>query len=206
MNKIGIAAFLLASFLSCASAQGGEGHYDVLNYSSGSPEYEKYLVTVDSYTTNGSVYHKKYVEYLYGVAKILLSEKKMTVGERSIGFYYDKKENRKDKLFLGVDLSVPESAVQPSETYEKNARVMMGGYLKDVMGVLHSCTAVLAENEVKGVVIGLVWNRGGAKELINVWILKEDLTLFYRNSLTLSELVVRGTVTNTEGRIIRLTL
>lgn len=206
MNKICLTVFLLTSFLSCASAQGGEGHYDVLNYSSGSPEYGKYLVDVDSYTTSGSVYHKKYVEYLYGVAKILATEKSMAVGEKSIGFYYDKKENRKDKLFLGVDLSVPDQAVLPSETYEKNARVMIGAYLKDVMGVMHSCTAVLAENEIKGTVIGLVWRRGGAKELINVWILKEDLALFYRNSLTLSELVIRSTVTNTDGRIIRLTL
>ena len=206
MKSMLLASILFAAALSCASAQQGEGQYDVLTYSAGSSEYEKYLVSVDSYTTNGGVYHRKYTDYLHGIAKILLTEKKMTVAEQSIGFYYDKKENRKDKLFLGVDVRIPDAAVRPAETYENNARALTGVFLRDVMGVLHSCRTVLSENEVKGVVIGLGWQRGGAKELINVWITKEDLALFYAGSLTISELVVRGTVTNTEGRIIRLTL
>ena len=206
MKKIFAASVMSVMFFSCASAQVAQGHYDVLTYSAGASEYEKYLVAVDSYTTNGGVYHKKYTDYLYGIAKILLTEKTMTIAEKSIGFYYDKKENRKDKLFLGVDVGIADTSVAQAETYEKNARTLTGTFLKDVMGVLHSCTAVLAESEVKGVVIGLVWQRGGARELINVWVSKEDLALFYKNSLTLSELVVRSTVTNTEGRIIRLTL
>jgi hypothetical protein len=206
MKKLFAASTMFAVFLSCASAQIPEGHYDVLTYSAGASVYEKYLVSVDSYTTNGGVYHKKYTDYLNGIAKILLTEKTMDIAEKSIGFYYDKKENRKDKLFLGVDILIPDVLVAQSETYEKNARILIGSRFKDVMGVLHSCTAVLAENEVKGIVIGLVWQRGGARELINVWVSKEDIALFYKNSLTLSELVVRSTVTNTEGRIIRLTL
>ena len=206
MKNMLFASVLCVLALSCASAQQGSGQYDVLTYSAGTPEYEKYLVSVGSYTTNGAVYHKKYTDYLHGIAKILFTEKKMTVAEQSIGFYYDKKENRKDKLFLGVDIRMPEQTVRPAESYENNARAMMGLYLREVMDVLHSCQTVLAENEVKGVVIGLAWQRGGARELINVWVSKEDLSLFYAGSLTLSELVVRGTVTNTEGRIIRLTL
>ena len=197
---------LFALALSCASAQQGDAQYDVLTYSAGSSGYEKYLVSVGSYTTNGAIYQKKYTDYLYGIAKILLSEKKMDVIEQSIGFYYDKKENRKDKLFLTVDIRMPDQEVRSAESYENNARAMMGLSLRGVMDVLHSCQTVLSENEVKGVVMGLAWQRGGARELINVWVSKEDLALFYAKSLTLNEVVIRGTVTNTEGRIIRLTL
>jgi len=206
MKKLFTVIVLCASFFSCASAQNGGGHYDVLTYAGAAADYTPYLVSIESYTTNGSIYHKKYTDYLYGVAKILIVEKKLSVGEKSIGFYFDKKENRKDKLFLGVDIRTSDADVLVSEGYEKNGRIMMGKYLKDVMDVLNSCSAVIAENEVKGVVIGLIWQRGNVKELINVWIPKEDMSLFYSASLTLSGLVAKSTVTNTDGRIIRLAL
>jgi hypothetical protein len=143
---------------------------------------------------------------LYGIAKIFRDEKKVFVGEKSIGFYYDKKENRKDKLFLGVDLIMPDSSVTLDADYEKNARTIISKNLREMMNVLSSCTEVLKENEVKGVVVGLIWNRGGRKELVNIWISKSDMDLYYGNGLTLNELVIRSTVTNTDGHIIRMTM
>jgi hypothetical protein len=199
-------------FLTCASAQqGGENNvsvdkYDVSRYANEDSVYSLYLVPIDSYTTNGALYHKKYLPYLYGIAKIFRDEKKVFVGEKSIGFYYDKKENRKDKLFLGVDLIMPDSAVILDADYEKNARTMISKNLREMMNVLSSCTEVLKENEVKGVVVGLIWNRGGRKELVNIWISKSDMDLYYGNGLTLNELVIRSTVTNTDGHIIRMTM
>ncbi|MGL4370496.1 MAG: hypothetical protein ACRCUT_12615, partial [Spirochaetota bacterium] len=88
MNKCFMVIVLCASFLMCASAAPENGRYNVLKYTSGASGYEKYLVTIESYTTNGSVYQKKYTDYLYGVARILTEETKMSVVERSIGFYY----------------------------------------------------------------------------------------------------------------------
>ncbi|HEY1405402.1 MAG TPA: hypothetical protein VF857_02210 [Spirochaetota bacterium] len=198
--------------MTCATAQQKEqtanppDKYDVLQYATEDSRYNKYLVTIESYTTNGSTYHKKYLQYLYGIAKIFVDEKKIAVGEHSIGFYYDKKENRKDKLYLGVDLILPDEMVSQEASYDKNARALIGKNLREMMSVLSSCTEVLKENEVKGVVVGLVWKRNGLRELVNIWISKDDVDLFYRNELTLNELVIRSTVTNTDGRIIRMTL
>ena len=199
-------------FLTCASAQqtGGNGgtteKYDVSQYANEDSVYSMYLVPVDSYTTNGAVYHKKYIKYLYGIAKIFRDEKKAFVGDKSIGFYYDKKENRKDKLFLGVDLLIPGSSVVKEDDYEKNARKIIGRNLRETMNVLSSCTEVLKEEEIRGVVVGLIWDRSGKREMVNIWIGKSDMDLYYGNGLTLNELVIRSTVTNTDGRIIRMSL
>ncbi len=199
-------------FLTCASAQqkgtngGTTEKYDVSQYANEDSVYSMYLVPVDSYTTNGAVYHKKYIKYLYGIAKIFRDEKKVFVGDKSIGFYYDKKENRKDKLFLGVDLLIPGSSVVKEDDYEKNARTIIGRNLREMMNVLSSCTEVLKEDEIRGVVVGLIWDRNGKREMVNIWIGKSDMDLYYGNGLTLNELVIRSTVTNTDGRIIRMSL
>jgi hypothetical protein len=198
-------------FLTCASAQTNNNgknaeKIDVLKYAGTELKYEKYLVSVDSYTTNGSVYHKKYLNYLYGIAKIFIDEKKIDVSEKSIGFYYDKKEKRKDKLFIGVDLVVPEERIKYGDDYIENARALIGQYLMPTMNVLSSCTDILKEDEVKGVVVGLAWTRNGMRQVVNIWISKDDMELYYADGLTLNELVIRSTVTNTEGGIIRMTL
>jgi hypothetical protein len=201
------AVMILSCILtSCATAEPKSVSYNVLKYSDAGLAYEKYLVVFDSYTTNGSVYHKKYLNYLYGIAKIFTDEKKTKVSEKSIGFYFDKKENRKDKLFLGIDLIADEKFINQGADYEKNARSLLRQLLTDAMSVLQSCTEILKENEVRGVVIGYIWTRNGNRELVNIWIPKDALAEFYNDSLTLNELVVKSTVTNTDGRIFRMSL
>jgi hypothetical protein len=206
MLRLFIVLIMSLLFTMCATAQPKSVSYDVLQYSDAGSGYEKYLVVFDSYTTNGSIYHKKYLDYLYGIAKIFTDEKKAMVSEKSIGFYFDKKENRKDKLFLGVDLIADDKSIDKGMDYDKNVRSVLKQFLKDAMSVLGSCTAILKENEVQGVVIGFIWNRNGVRELVNIWIPKEELNLFYTDSLTLNELVIRSTVTNTNGKIIRMSL
>jgi hypothetical protein len=161
---------------------------------------------MDSYTTIGSVYHKKYEETLYGIAKIFVEEKKFSINDRTIGFYYDKKENRKDRLYFGADFSVSASVVSESDDYEKNVRSVLKNYLLPSMEVMHSCPEILKENDVKGIVFGYIWERSKRKELVNIWIMKEDLASYFKSEITLTELVIRSVVTNTEGRIFRITL
>jgi hypothetical protein len=206
MLRLLIMLMLSLMFTMCATAQPKGASYNVLQYSDAGSAYDKYLVVFDSYTTNGSVYHKKYLNYLYGIAKIFTDEKKTKVSEKSIGFYFDKKENRKDKLFLGVDLIADEKSVDNSADYEKNVRSIFNKLLNESMSVLGSCTEILKETEVQGVVIGFIWYRNGNRELVNIWIPKDELTMFYNDSLTMNELVIRSTVTNTDGRIIRMSL
>jgi hypothetical protein len=209
LKSLSAIAFVCCIFTMCATAQqknDSSEHVDISHYAQADASFDKYLVAEDSYTTNGIIYHKKYINYLYGIAKLIKNEHKVEIGERSIGFYYDKRENRKDKLFLGVDIIMPEQLVSPELSYEKNARFFVNKYLRQTMNVLVSCTDILGENEVRGVVTGFVWQRNNVKELINIWIRKDDLSLFYSNQITMTELIVRSTFTNTEGRIIPMTL
>jgi hypothetical protein len=193
-------------FTMCATAEVKNQKYDIAKYSSKSSVYDRYLVSLDSYTTIGSVYHKKYEETLYGIAKIFIDEKKFVINDKTIGFYYDKKENRKDRLFFGADFNVSQSVVSDDADYEKNVRSVLKNYLLPSMEVMHSCPEVLNENDVKGIVFGYIWERSKRKELVNIWITKEDLVSYFKNDVTLTELVIRSVVTNTEGRIFRISL
>jgi hypothetical protein len=191
-------------FSMCASAKQNDVKYDVLKYSSGKSVNEKYLVTLDSYTTNGINYHKKYESYLYGIAGIFIDQEKVALSEKSIGFYFDKRENKKDRLYLGVDILVNSSYVNEQNDYEKNARVVLKGSLGQAMKVMNSCTDILKEPEVKGVVIGFIWRRNEKKELINIWIMKEDMDMYFKETLPINELIIRSSITNTDGRIFRI--
>lgn len=193
-------------FTMCATAEVKNEKYDINKYAGKSSAYSKYLVSLDSYTTIGSVYHKKYEETLYGIAKIFIDEKKFVINEKTIGFYYDKKENRKDRLYFGADFTVSQSVVSDDADYEKNVRSVLKNYLLPSMEVMHSCPEVLKENDVKGVVFGYIWERNKQRELVNIWIMKEDLVAFFKNEITLTEIVIRSVVTNTEGRIFRIAL
>jgi len=191
-------------FSMCASAKQKDDKYDVLKYSSAKSINEKYLVTLESYTTNGINYHKKYESYLYGIAGIFIDQEKVSLSEKSIGFYFDKRENRKDRLYLGVDILVDASFINEQGDYEKNARSVLKGSLSQAMKVMNSCTDILKENEVKGVVIGFIWKRNEKKELINIWITKEDMDMYFKETLPINELIIRSSITNTDGRIFRI--
>jgi hypothetical protein len=191
-------------FSMCASAKQNNAKYDVLKYSSAISANEKYLVTLESYTTNGITYHKKYESYLYGIAGIFIDQEKVLLSEKSIGFYFDKRENRKDRLYLGVDILVDASNVIDQNDYEKNARAILKGSLGQAMKVMNSCTDILKESEVKGVVVGFIWKRNDRKELINIWIMKEDMEMYFKETLPINELIIRSSITNTDGRIFRI--
>lgn len=202
-NKISLILVLLLIFSTCSTSSKSlykvnEYKYDKAN------ENSKYMVELDSYTTGGSVYHKKYLNYLFGIAKVLREEKQISIKERSIGFYYDDNLS-KSNFYLGVDVQCDNNYVSENKTYEENGRVMMKAYLKNVLDVIDSAEKIFEEKNIEGVVIGLFWQESGRKKYINVWARKNDFKKYLNGKLTLRGFVFKCTVTDYDGRIIRLT-
>jgi len=168
--------------------------------------YEEYLVKPEQYTTNGATYHEKYKPYLIGVARTVTTDLNLSVQKNSIGFYFDKKENRREKLFLGLDIFIPVDPSLKGASYEHIASAIMEAHLKDILAVVNSCATVLEEKEVVGAVIGFMWDSAGSRESISIWVDKTDAAMLENMKLTLKEVVIRSFITNTAGKIIRLPL
>ncbi len=204
-----IAIFICGAVLSCTAGCASTSEREktlLVSSAKESPKFEELLVLPEQYTTSGVVYHKKYHKCLTAIAAVLTEEHKLTVLPHSIGFYYDKRENVKDKLYLGIDISVPLDASYKFSSYEGIAVAILENYLKDILTVVHSCTSVFTESEILGTVIGFKWDNGGRAESINIWIDKRDVTRFENMQLTLKELISKSAITNTSGKLIRLLL
>lgn len=195
--------FLLLS--TCASMN--EREKAILHFSGDSiGRYEGYLVRIDQYTTNGAQYHQKYYNHLIGIARVIMEEKKLPVVKNSIGFYFDKRENVKEKLYLGIDVRPAPDAALENYSYEGKSAAYLKRHLGDIMRVLQSCDTIFTEKEIVGIVIGFKWDGTARPEMISLWIDKTDALRYENGRLTLSELIVRNTITNTDGKIIRLAL
>lgn len=176
----------------------------ILNYP---PEkvksYEYYLVKTSQYTTNGEYYHKKYHNYLIGIARYLSEEKKLSIVENSIGFYYDRIENIRTKLYLGVDLKIENIPGGAHSTYFGVAAALIKRNLEEVLQVIFSCKTIFLEREIIGIVVGFQWKGDFKNEIVNVWIEKDDVLKFEKNLLTFEEIIERNIITDTNGKIIK---
>ena len=189
-------------FFTCSSTDTREEK--ILDFSESSVnKYEKYLVDSEQYSTNGAEYHKKYYKYLIGVAHTIIENKKYEIVERSIGFYYDKKEENRNSLFLGVDIAVIQGSPLQYSSYNGVAIALLEKYLREILYVVHSCKKVFAEDSIVGTVLGIRWESGSLKA-VNIWIDQKDVVRFESDNLTFREIIQRNQVTNTEGKIIRL--
>ncbi len=167
--------------------------------------FEKYLVTTDQYTTEeGKRYHAKYFNHLIGLARVLSEEKRFTLVEKTIGFYYDKKRRDEKKLFLGVDMQAPESHVKTDAGYGHITATLLKKNISVFLPVLLSCKSIFDEPYVDGFVVGMRWRGTWKNELFNFWIRKDDALLLENSRITLEELIERNTITDTEGSVIRL--
>lgn len=177
----------------------------ILNYP---PEkvknYEMYLVKTSQYTTNGEYYHKKYHNYLIGIARYLTEEKKFSIAENSIGFYYDRIENIRSKLYLGVDVKIESISEHAHATYLSVAADLIKRHLEEVLRVIFSCKTIFLEREIVGLVIGFQWQGDFKNEIVNVWIEKDDVLKFEKSLLTFEEIIERNIITDTDGKIIKL--
>jgi hypothetical protein len=203
-KKILIVLFLII-LTNCSSADSREEK--ILKYSEDKNQANKYaiyLVNPDNYTTIGAEYHNKYYPYLIGIASAVAEEKKITLVEKSIGFYYDKREDKKDKLYLGIDINAQYDPAINNANYQVIAFSQLKKYLSDILYVLQSCKSVFLEKEVIGSVIGIRWERDKTLETVSIWISKSDVARYEIKELTFDEIIQRNFVTNTEGKIIRI--
>lgn len=168
--------------------------------------YQELLVLPEQYTTNGAYYHKKYYDYLIGIARTLSEEQKLSIAEHSIGFYFDKRENNREKLHLGLDVNIPMNAQNRALSYEAMGLRALEQHLQNIIDVLYAGTAVFGENEIHGTVVAFRWESGARTESITIWIDKKEMERFQDKKLTLKELITRSSITNTAGKLIRLLL
>jgi hypothetical protein len=204
ITKAFIILFLII-LTGCSSADSREEK--ILKYSEDKNlvnKYAIYLVNPDSYTTAGAEYHNKYYPYLIGIARSVAEEKKIAVIEKSIGFYYDKREDNKNKLYLGVDINAPYDSSVNNPNYQLIALSQLKKYLGDILYVLQSCKSIFSEKEVMGSVIGIRWEHEKAIDTVTIWISKSDVVRYEMKELTFDEIIQRNFVTNTEGKIIRI--
>ena len=178
----------------------------IINTGNNNSPYEKYLVSSGEYTTKGSEFHDKYLQYLLGIARIIVEEKKIPVIDKSIGFYYDKREERKDKLYLGIDISAQIDSTLYYSTYQGVALAQFRKYLKDIIDVFLAGRKIFTEKEIVGSVISIRWERDKAVEMVSIWIDQNDAVKYEEDKITFDELIQRNFITNTEGKIIKLLL
>lgn len=164
-------------------------------------KYSDLLVNINSYSTNGAYYQKKYEKQLLTIAGELVEGQDLDVSKESIGFYYDKRSARTDRLFLGADIN---TAREGSSDYGRFSVKLIKENVSGIIDLMYKYQTLMNENEIVGVVIGFKWLEGNSPQQVNIWIKKEDLHLFYQGKITLNEMYQRSTITNTIGKIILL--
>jgi hypothetical protein len=164
-------------------------------------KYSDLLVNINSYSTNGAYYQKKYEKQLLNMAGELIEGQDLDVAKESIGFYYDKRSARTDRLFFGVDINTDREG---DLDYGRFSVKLIKENVSGIIDLMYKYQALLNENEIVGVVIGFKWLEGNIPQQVNIWIKKEDLHLFYESKITLNEMYQRSTITNTIGKIILL--
>ena len=202
---------ILAGLLILSSAQcetTSEREKSILDFSkSEAGRYQDLLIDPGQYTTNGSVYHEKYRNHLIGIARSLSADYKFTILRNSIGFYFDKKLNQRDRLYLGIDMEIPlDEATHSGSSYQHIAVTALETYLKDVLAVINSCATIFGEGEIIGMVVGFHWKIRDQRHSITIWIDERDVVRYENRQLTMKELISRSYITNTEGKLIRLLL
>jgi len=166
-----------------------------------SKKYTDMLVDIKSYSTNGSYYQNKYEKLLLSMAGEIIEGQDLDVSKGSIGFYFDKKSARTDRLFFGVDINIVRDSTLD---YGRFSVKLIKENVSGLVDLVYKYKTLLNENEIVGIVVGFKWQESGSAQQVNIWIKKEDLQLFYEGKITLNEMYQRSTITNSIGKIILL--
>ncbi len=164
-------------------------------------KYTDLLVDIKSYSTNGGYYQNKHEKLLLSMAGEIIEGQDLEISKESIGFYYDKKSARTDRLFLGVDIIIEKEG---SIDYGRFSVKIIKENVSGIVDLMFKYKPIFSEDEIYGIVIGFKWIENGSVEQVNIWIKKDDLRLFYDSKITLNEMYQRSTITNTIGKIILL--
>lgn len=160
----------------------------------------RYLVPAESYTTAAINYHTKYKESLLSIAEEL-TNKNIKIGEKTLGFYYDKNANDKNSFYVGLDSILPRAT---GSDYLSRAKAVIYTSLKPVLETVNSREEIFSESNVAGMAIGFKWRNAGASEQVSIWIPKYEALSYRGDSMPFEELVYRSFLTNAIGRIIVL--
>lgn len=166
-------------------------------------KYKDLIVDIKKYTTTGAVYQEKYYKLLIGVAVDIVDNKKLAIVKGSIGFYYDRKSEHKNKLYLGLDI---DTGIVDDNPYGRVALELLRKNIREISGTVNSCRSIFNEKEIVGMVIGFRWKSYSRAEQVNIWINEDDIIRFENHTLTLDELIQKSAITNTYGKIIRIQL
>lgn len=164
-------------------------------------KYSIYLVDINSYSTNGAFYQKKHEKEIISIVASLIESYEMEISKHSAGFYFDKKSNIKNRLYLGFDFEVVKDN---NLDYGRYSTSLIKENVAVVMNEVFRFSRILNEKEVAGLVIGFKWQDGRSNSLVNIWIKKEDMILARESKITINEMYQRSTITNSEGKIILL--
>ena len=202
---IRLSTFIVAFFLSTCGTTAGDSirEESILKHATEDKrqKYADLLVNPAQYTTKGGDYQKTYHRHLIGVAGEITEKRGLVIVPGTVGFYYDKKSNDKSRLYFGLD-------VLSSKSYPVNLTTEALRQLRRdvsiIIRTLNSCKSVLNEKEVVGMVIGWKWHRDAGDDFISLWIDKNDVNKYEQKELTLEEVIQRGVITNSVGKVIRL--
>jgi hypothetical protein len=170
-------------------------------YSGKSDKYSDYLVNESAYTTKGIEYDKKYRKLLLLLCADLIETHKFNLEKSAIGFYSDKKSFEQEKYYLGIEFNF---AGTDKKSYETAASHYAVSNLKKIITSLSSGYKIFEDPNIAGSVLRFTWKRQGKTEFADFWITPRDIFLYQTNKLVLTELIIRATVTNMDGVVIRL--
>ncbi len=213
LNKImhkfsfGIFFFVVIIFSACASGSNQVNsleHENIIEPVINLVEvnkYSEYFVDINSYSTNGDFYQKKYEKEIISIVASLIENHEMEIFKNSAGFYFDKKANIRNRLYLGFDF---ETVKDNNLDYGRYSTFLIKENVAVIMDEVFRLSRILNEEEVAGLVIGFKWQDGRSNSLVNIWIKKEDMILARELKITINEMYQRSTITNNEGKIILL--
>ncbi len=165
---------------------------------------EDYLVPEKRYTTNGLLFQKKHRSLLLDLIEDVNNIRTHQVREGTVGFYYDKKTNDKNRLYFGYDLSMHDSSGYPGNSYTRRAKHVIRNNLEPLLEKSRQIHPVLAEDQVMGLVMGFYWQQGSNTETVTAWVDEQDLLKYHGGDITFNECMVRSIYTDQQTRIIRL--
>lgn len=206
----GVLSFIIIIFIFSACASGssqvniGEDHNvskGVIESGEVKNKYSIYLVDINSYTTNGGFYQKKYEKEIISIIASLTENYELEIFKNSAGFYFDKKANIKNRLYLGFDFGIVKDN---NFDYGRFSTSLIKENVAVIMNEVFRYSRIFNEAEIAGLVIGFKWEEGRMNRQVNIWIKKEDMILARESKITINEMYQRSTITNSEGKIILL--
>jgi hypothetical protein len=204
-TNVYIISFLmvLSLFSSCASGENQVRDDDIIVpvKEEEKERLSSYLVDINSYSTNGAYYQKKYEREIISVIVSLTENYEFDIARRSTGFYFDKKSNITDRLYLGFDVEVLKDN---NLDYGRYATSLIKEHIPVIMSGFLRYSSLFKEREIAGLVIGFKWKEGSLNRQVNIWIKKEDMFLARESKITINEMYQRSSITNSEGKIILL--